>query len=360
MPENSKARKKVVFLITTLTGGGAERVVVRLANALSEKHDVIVMPLYKAAGDSVSDRVRIEDFQFPGIDNMKAPLIIKSAYWRFYAYRAFCRMLKKEKPDVTVSFLYKPHLLNMVAIGAGKKIMSERAVPKVEGAGSFAWTKLAFSFADTVVFQSHTVKGLFPKRIRKKGVVIPNPVDVPCYASGRSHRIVTAGRLMGQKNHAMLIRAFASFSKSHPLHTLHIYGTGDLEEKLRDLIREYSLEGKVFLEGFSANVHEAIKDAEQFVLSSDFEGMPNALLEALMMGLPCITTSFLGAEEFFGESNALIMTPVGDENAMSEAMTKLADDDDFRVRIASTGAEFAKRFSFDSVIPQWETVLFDS
>ena len=350
-------RKKIVFLITTLTGGGAERVVVRLANALSLRHEVIVMPLYQATGYPVSERVRVENFHIPSIDGMRAPLFVKSLYWRIGAIRHFRRFFRREKPDATVSFLYKPHLLNMVAACSGRKIMSERAVPNVEGAGSFTWTKLAFSFADKVVFQSHTVKGLFPKRTQKKGVVVPNPVEVPCLASGHSHRIVTAGRLMGQKNHALLIRSFAAFSKSHPLHTLHIYGTGELEEMLRRLIADLSLEGKVFLEGFCSDIHASIADAEQFVLSSDFEGMPNALLEALMMGLPCITTAFVGAEEFFGNTGACLLTPVGDEAALAEAMSRLADDQSFRKDLASKGELLSQNFAMERVVPLWEEVL---
>lgn len=359
-PDIEKNRKKVLILITQLSGGGAERVVVRLANALSEKHDVIVLPIYEGRGYDVADRVRVMSLEFPSIENIRLPMMLKAFYWRIGGYLNLIRMLRRERPDVTLSFLYKPHLINLFAIGTGRKVMSERAVPKLEGCGNFTLTKLAFSFADAVVFQSDSVRKLFPKRIQKKGVIIPNPVDVSCKASGQSHKIVTAGRLMGQKNHALLIRAFASFSKTHPLHTLHIYGTGPLEDELNRLISELSMEGKVFIEGFVSNIHETIADAEQFVLSSDFEGMPNALLEAMMIGIPCITTSFLGAEEFFGSTASCLLTPVGDETSLTAAMSRLADDEKFRKELISRGLGYVSNLEIEKVIPLWERVLFNS
>ena len=92
------------------------------------------------------------------------------------------------------------------------------------------------------------------------------------------------------------------------------------------MIAESGLEGKVILEGFHADVHASIADAEQFVLSSDYEGMPNALLEAMMMGLPCISTQFEGATELIGDSGACLMTPKRDVEALAAAMSRLSDD----------------------------------
>ena len=104
-------------------------------------------------------------------------------------------------------------------------------------------------------------------------------------------------------------------------------------------------------------IHESIRDAEMFVLSSDFEGMPNALLEAMMMGLPCVTTAFEGAGELFGDSDSCLMVPVGDERAMAEAMAKLDDEPHFRDSLSNRGRMFAERFSTEKVIPLWEKEL---
>ena len=94
-----------------------------------------------------------------------------------------------------------------------------------------------------------------------------------------------------------------------------------------------------------------------FVLSSDFEGMPNALLEAMMMGIPCVSTSFEGAEELFGDSDGCLFVPVGDETALSDAMGRLAVDEKLRKSLSERASRFADRFSTEKVIPLWEKEL---
>ena len=235
--------------------------------------------------------------------------------------------------------------------------MSERNNPRQKGERHFQIACRAYHRADKIFFQSDTVRNMFPEEIRCKGVVIPNPVEVTCRASGNSRKIVASGRLRPQKNFAFLIKAFSIFLAGHPGHTLHIYGKGPLEEDLRHQISEMSLEGKVFLEGYVEGIHEAIRNAEMFVLSSDYEGMPNALLEALMMGLPCVTTAFEGAGALFGDSDSCLMVPVGGERAMAEAMAKLDDEPQFRDSLSNRGRMFAERFSTEKVIPLWEKEL---
>ena len=118
------------------------------------------------------------------------------------------------------------------------------------------------------------------------------------------------------------------------------------------------LTGKVFLEGFRDDVHEAVSDAEQFVLSSDYEGTPNALLEAMMMGLPCISTDFEGVREMLGDSEACRLVPVGDELGLAEAMNAFADDEVLRRGYSERGMRLAEEYSLDIVIPRWRSLLF--
>ena len=127
------------------------------------------------------------------------------------------------------------------------------------------------------------------------------------------------------------------------------------DKDLKRHVKHYR--GEVFIEGFVGNIHEAIKDAEMFVLSSDYEGLPNALLEAMMMGLPCVTTSFESAEELFGDSDSCLMVPVGDETALSDAMSRMAEDERLREALSTKASKFTERFSMERVIPLWEKEL---
>ncbi|MCR5464810.1 MAG: glycosyltransferase [Bacteroidales bacterium] len=348
---------KILILISSLEGGGAERIASRVASALAERNEVHIMPFSFASSPyPISDKVHIDN---AGLFDLRKKSLLP---FRFlisvifgYFYLSFIRL--RFRPDVTLSFLIKPSLLNAFALGGGRKVMSERNNPRKKGERHFCMACLAYRHADKVIFQSDTVRNMFPEEIRRKGVVIPNPVEVSCKASGDSHKIVASGRLRPQKNFALLIKAFSYFLESHPDHTLHIYGKGPLEEELRRLVSELSLDGKVFIEGYVDRIHEAIRDAEMFVLSSDFEGMPNALLEAMMMGLPCVTTAFEGAEELFGDSESCLMVPAGDEMALAGAMSKLDEEPLFRESLARRAREFSNRFSMEKVIPLWEKEL---
>ncbi len=352
-PEN-----KILIVTNTLGNGGAQRVAVRLANALATKYDVSLLPFSEEILYPLSDKVKLVRWKVSEIQNkgLWKPLsrIVSQIYGFFY----FARYRRAERPSVTLSFLNKANYLNLLAPGGGKVVLSERNNPRKKGWVYYCKARCMFHFADAVVFQSETVRNMFPKAIREKGIVIPNPVEVPCqaaYTGGK--RIVTVGRLHPQKNQTLLIRAFARFVADHPGHTLHIYGQGDLREDLEQFIAGLSLQDKVILEGFQEDVHPAIRDAEMFVLSSDYEGMPNALLEAQMMGIPCISTTFDGAREFFGDTDVCILTPVGDEAALAKAMSELAEDELRRRELAGRAARFAQRYSLEQIIPLWEKVL---
>lgn len=111
----------------------------------------------------------------------------------------------------------------------------------------------------------------------------------------------------------MLIRAFAKIASKYPDYTLFIYGEGPLRRDLESLIKTLHLGNQVFLQGFKKNIHELISDAEFFILSSDFEGLSNALLEAMCMGIPCITTNVSGIDEVIHDKiNGVLVSP-GDE-----------------------------------------------
>ena len=348
---------RILILISSLEGGGAERIATRVASSLAERHEVHIMPFSVSSNPyPLSGKVKVDN---AGLFDLRAPSRVPVKYFISivygYLYLTFVRLFFH--PDVTLSFLNKPNLLNAFAIGGGRKIMSERNNPKKKGERHFFAACQAYRRADKVVFQSETIRDMFPKKIRETGVIVPNPVEVTCKAEGHSQRIVASGRLKPQKNFPLLIRAFSRFSEGHPDHTLHIYGKGPQEEELRCLIRDLSLEGKVFLEGFVGDIHEAVKDAEMFVLSSDYEGLPNALLESMMMGLPCVTTSFESAGELLGDSDSCLMVPVGDELALSDAMSRLAEDQRLRESLSAKATMFSERFSIERVIPLWEKEL---
>jgi glycosyltransferase involved in cell wall biosynthesis len=151
----------------------------------------------------------------------------------------------------------------------------------------------------------------------------------------------------------MLIRAFVKFLKDHPGYTLSIYGSGELESELRELSAELGAERAVLFHGNVENIHSEIADAEMFVLSSDYEGLSNALLEAMMMGIPCISTACEGSTDVIRSGENGILVPVGDEGELCRAMCSLADDEKKRKEIAGEGRKTGEGFSKEKVTEKW-------
>ena len=167
------------------------------------------------------------------------------------------------------------------------------------------------------------------------------------------------GRLEPQKNRRLLIEAFSDVYKKYPEYTLDIYGEGSQENELKQLILELGLNNSVVLHGNVNDVHRQIADAEMFVLSSDYEGLSNALLEAMMMGLPCITTDCAGAAEAVENGVDGIIIPIRDRNKMTEAMEKLISDASLRKQFSEKAVEHSKQFQVGNVIAQWEQLFIE-
>ena len=357
--------KKILIVIDSMYGGGAERVVSRIANALSVDHEVMIYTHSTPEMYPLEESIKIVHIVeppalYPIYKRGARFMWLPNKLYRYYRLIKMCEQLKrKEKPDVTLSMLKTQNLMNAFSKGPGRKVLSERNNPFKKDFEYRLLGRLSFLRADKVVFQTETILNMFSAEIRRKGVVVPNPVHVSCKATGGSKRIVTMGRMHPQKNHSLLIKAFAKFALNHPEHTLHIYGKDKGEEPLRPLIERLSLTDKVFLEGFKSPIHPVIADAELFVLSSDYEGTPNALLEAMMMGLPCITTDFDGIRELLGEDAPCLITPVGDENALTEAMAQLSDSPTLRSTLSQRGEQFTQAFTLEKIIPKWREVLFN-
>ena len=353
-------RKRVLILVDSLYGGGAERTACRLANALSAHHDVFLMYFNKKdATYHIDSAVTLIDASIPWPKPLPTAVGLALNRSRMFVKRA--RLLtdarKRYAIDTTVSLLSLPNLLNGLCRG-GRRIVCERNDPSRKPLMYRLRSVLGCMLADYAVFQTEKVKGMYPERVRRKSCIIPNPDAVTCLAEpSDAHKIVTVGRLHPQKNYALLIKAFERFRRDHSGYTLHIFGRGKELERLVQLAASLGLEDSVVFEGFHDDVHAAIRDAQMFVLSSDYEGMSNALIEAMMMGLPCISTACTGSDELITHEVDGLLVPVGDEEALCSAMGRLADDATLRAELARNARIRAMDYDIDDVIRKWERIL---
>ena len=204
----------------------------------------------------------------------------------------------------------------------------------------------------------------FSSALQKKGYVIPNPVVPP---SDYHHEeefdrdtktIIAVGSLRKVKGHDLLMRSFAAIISRCPGWILTIWGEGDLRTELEALRDHLGLQGRVFLPGQTMHIHEKMKRADIFVMSSRYEGFPNAMCEAMACGLPVISFDCSsGIRQIIRNDTDGILVPPEDIGALSAAMEKLINKPEIRARLAHRAPEIVERFGLEKIMEMWETVI---
>ena len=167
--------------------------------------------------------------------------------------------------------------------------------------------------------------------------------------------IVTASRLNKQKNLGMLIEAFSKISSNHPEYTVEIFGRGEEEENLKRKAEKLSVADKVIFKGFSSNIYEDIRDCAIYVCSSDYEGISNALIEALGLGLPTISTDCpVGGSRLLIEDNVNgILVSVGDVDALAAQIERLIENPDLAERLSNNAVNVREKYAADRIAQMW-------
>ena len=154
-----------------------------------------------------------------------------------------------------------------------------------------------------------------------------------------------------------LMRAWSAIKDDYPEWKLLIYGEGPLHSSLELLVKSLQLDGRVLLPGRCETVIEEMNKAKVFAFSSDFEGMSNAILEAVCVGLPVVTTNVSGAAELVKNGEGGFVVPIRDEKALAEALRKILKDDNLREKMMRTNKARAKEFKQDMIVNQWEELI---
>lgn len=342
---------KICFITATLAGGGAERVIVNLANELISRGYQVTILL---TTDNVIEYALAPEVQVIQISS-KTSNSIKGRLRRVGNLRRYFKEHKDmyyiSMPTDTSIFVLLASLFMKI-----KLIVSVRNDPnKYEHP---IIRDILFCFVKKIVFQTEDAKACFSKRLQRIGTIIFNPVSEalpPVYTGERKESIVVVGRLDEQKNHKILIDAFADFNQKYSGYELNIYGRGPLEEKLVNRIKELGLEDKIHLLGFCKKVWESAADAAMYILSSDYEGIPNSLLEAMAMGMPVISTNCpIGGPSMLieHEVNGLLV-PINDSKQLYQAMCRLADNPELAEKYASEAKKIRERMSVKQICDEW-------
>jgi len=351
---------KIVFVGHLPGFGGAEKSMIMTANALAQKgHKVSLIsvasnnPVYPI--DQKIEYIYLQD---------KFSKKFMNIIGRFCSMR---KTLSELKPDIVICFWLQVAIIaTLLSKFYGFKVIySERGDPgNIEYNGLLGLVrKLIFPLIDGFVFQSDGARNYFPIIIQKKSTVIPNPVyisydDYPLPVQ-RDKVIANVGRLHPQKNQKLLINAFSKIYADFPDYQLHIYGDGELRNELQQQINDFGLNGCVILKGTTKQILDTIVKSALFVLTSDYEGMPNALMEAMALGIPCISTDCPpgGPDAIIIHGKNGLLFPVGDELQLEINMRSVLTDTDLAEIIALNAKNICLTHSPEVIFCNWDKFI---
>lgn len=318
---------RCLFVSAGMLFGGAERVTSILTNEWGKKGSetkILVTRTEAISKYPLSDKVTVVSCY----EDVKKAKIGQVAI--IGAVRQIC---KEWKPDVVISFYNDLCALSALAITGLHipLIYSERNDPNRTNQRPIdqVYRKIVENRADKIVFQTKGAQACYPPKVQKKSVVILNPLDTSTFPmhdfANEKKEIVSVGRLEPQKNQKLLIEAFLLIADEFPDYNLVIYGEGSLRRELESHIEQLGLQKRVMLPGAKEGIQECIKDASLFVLSSDYEGIPNALIEAMAIGLPCVSTDCSpgGARELIESGENGLIVECGNPKMLANAVKSL-------------------------------------
>ncbi|CAN5657581.1 glycosyltransferase family 4 protein [soil metagenome] len=366
---------RLTLVISSLAGGGAERVMARLAGQWVEQMEsVTLITLYPESHDFVSLDPRVKR-RVVGHTEVRPGAVARfsSAMRRLQRLR---REVIASRPDAVVSFMTSTNILVLLARSGTRipVIVSERIDPRYHEVGRTArlLRRLLYPRAKRVVVQSAVVEAWAREFLPSERVArIANPVAaIPAKVGaeqgrGRgerspmgAHTIVAMGRLDPQKGFDVLIQAFARLARTLPGWRLVIAGEGPQRAALAELARREGVSDRLELSGWVDSPSELLREAELFVLSSRFEGFPNALLEAMAHGVPVVATDCpSGPAEIVREGVDGYLVPPDDVAALAEGMRRLMLNPEERARLGRAAAEVCERFSLERISSEWNELL---
>ncbi|MGA7937296.1 MAG: glycosyltransferase family 4 protein [Kovacikia sp.] len=359
---------RITLIIYALTSGGAERVLSIMANYWASKgwlitlltfDDGSVAPFYE-----LDPRVQHLPLKLAGYSSNPFAAIVNN-WQRVQVLRSG---IINSQPDVVISFL---DTTNVTTLLAARKlpfpvIVDEQNHPTMCRV-SKSWDLLRqcmYPQADQIVAITERALSYFSPQVQARGCVIPNPAMVVTRAEGATVQLLTKpsliamGRLDPQKGFDILLQAFAPLKDRYPDWTLTILGEGALRSELETQRDQLGLRDRANFLGAVKNPHDFLTDADIFVMSSRFEGFPNALCEAMASGLAVISADCLsGPREIIRDGIDGLLVPTENVEALTAAMERLMTDETERRRLAARAPEVTERFGLEQVMQMWEATI---
>lgn len=352
---------RVIIVIPTLGNGGGERMAVTIAEHIDPtKVEILFVVLYPEQNTANERRAKEKGLKIVHL-NKRQGIDIS-------VLKPLRKLIKRFKPDVIHTHL---HVVPYVLLASPRKIKKYHTVHNVAQKEAFGLRQkiqsFAFKFGN---FVPVAISPLCARTIEevygiKQGSFpcIPNGIDIdyftpkPCDHEGI--RFVNVGRLQPQKNQALAIHAFARVHALYPDTSLEIVGEAELRGELETLVEELKLADSVFLSGLSDNVKGKLNSADIYLQSSDYEGLPVSVLEAMACGLPIISTKAGGTVDIVDHGENGFLVDIGDEEGLVQAMILLIKCEPLRRAMAKKSREKAIEYGIQVCSKRYETLFLD-
>lgn len=348
--------KKVMMVIPSLSVGGAEKMAIDIAAHVDRSLiDVTVVSLYPYRETVLSEYAKKAGLNVIYL-NKKSGSILS-------VVRELKQTIKKIKPDVIHTHLYvAPYVL----LAAGRKILKYHTVHNVAEKEATGFLRLmmkwAYKFGGfTPVAISPYCADTFGAVYKRPSNTIPtviNGIDISRFRQVRTEhtivKLINVGRFNPQKNQKLLIKVFAEIHRQCPNTVLEIVGDGYLRSELEDAVRANKLENVVIMQGESDLISEKLGGSDIFVLSSDYEGLPVSVLEAMASGLPIVTTKAGGVVDIVKDGVNGMIVPVGDIDALTRAVVTLVNDKEKRKSMGEASKKIAEAFSIEECAKKYQ------
>ena len=364
---------KILFFLPSLTGGGAERTIVNIANGLDRsKYKVHLLLLDRPTEGKYKDEYSHLLYEDICVHNLKIK-ICKKNYLRLLL--GMRKVIKDIGPDIAMSTMLRPNIMLTIALKLsgfqGKTVLREsnnRTATKIRWIERKAIRYIYGRFADKAVALSEGVKldlcknyEVPPNRIQ----VIYNPIDLKAIEAlskdvvdlSGENKLISAGRFTEQKDYPTLLKAL-SILRNQVNFRMIILGKGELESQIKEIIKNEDLEQYITLIGFQANPYKYIHNSDIFILSSAWEGFGHVIVEAMACGAVVISTDCpYGPSEIITDHVNGILVPVGDYQGIADAVVEVLQDINLREKIRSNALKRAQDFERDKIVKQYEDMF---
>lgn len=359
-----RQRIKICFLVNSLKRGGAERVIANLADYFAAQDNCVIVATPLRLEDEYSVHPEVTRIISEPPEEWLQHGRVRNFFTRLFYLRD---IWKRERPDIIVSFIGKVNMMALLSTrGLGIPVLvSVRSDPHREYKAKMLHllSKTLFVCAKGIIVQTEDARDYFPIWIRKKCKILNNPLNPDFirerYAGKRRNVILTVGRLDANKNQKLLIDAFGRIEERFPDLELELYGDGNKKKEWEEYSSQKKYSSKIHFKGRCDHVADAIRDARIFVLTSKVEGMPNALMEAMALGLPVVSTDCPcgGPRALIRPEENGLLYPVDDVEQLTHCLERILQDGVLEERLGQKAYETAKQWYPDIVNRQWKEYI---